>query len=697
MTHTEAPRRGQPNRLAHETSPYLLQHAWNPVDWHPWGEEALRIAREQDRPIFLSIGYSACHWCHVMEHESFENPDIAKRMNEWFVCIKVDREERPDLDQIYMTAVQLMTGRGGWPMSVFLTPGLQPFYGGTYWPPRQRMGMPGFHDILEHMHNVWETRRPDVLEAGRNLVQAIADHSSVPEGTVAPDADLLRHAAQQLKQNADRTHGGFGRAPKFPHPMDLRVLLRAWRRFQDDDALAVVRLTLDRMAAGGIYDQLGGGFHRYSTDEVWLAPHFEKMLYDNALLTPVYLEAWQATQNPDYARIARETCDYVLREMTQPEGGFYSTQDADSEGEEGRFFVWSEAEVLEQLGPDDARAFAYCYDVTPNGNWEGHNILRRTRTSEQASQVLGIPVDQLEAILQRSREKLFAVRSQRVWPGRDDKVLVGWNGLMIAALSQAAEVLDEPRYRDAARAAAEFILTQMRQPNGGLFHSYKDGRARFNAYLDDYACLIDGLTELYQATFEARWLEAAIELADAMLERFRDAEGGGFYYTTHDHEALIARPKDLQDNATPSGNSMAAHALLRLGTLCSRTDFQDVAVETLQLIAPLAARYATAAGQALQAVDFLVGPAIEVAVVEGNKPEENAEVLRILRQRFLPNKVLARRSAGDSDEALSPALQPLLKGRTARDGAATIYICRQGTCGLPLRGPAALQQALDKQ
>ncbi|HVW00863.1 MAG TPA: thioredoxin domain-containing protein [Planctomycetaceae bacterium] len=697
MTHTEAPQRKEPNRLANETSPYLLQHAWNPVDWHPWGEEALRLAREQDKPIFLSIGYSACHWCHVMEHESFEDPEIAKLMNDWFVCIKVDREERPDLDQIYMTAVQLITGRGGWPMSVFLTPELQPFFGGTYWPPRQRMGMPGFRDILEHMHNVWQTRRADALEAGRNLVQAIADHSSVPEGAVAPDADLLRRAAQQLKQSADRVHGGFGRAPKFPHPMDLRVLLRAWRRFQDDDALAVARLTLDKMAAGGIYDQLGGGFHRYSTDEVWLAPHFEKMLYDNALLTPVYVEAWQATQDPEYARIARETCDYVLREMTQPEGGFFSTQDADSEGEEGRFFVWSEAEVLEHLGADDARVFAYCYDVTPAGNWEGHNILRRTRTSEQASKVLGIDINQLEATLARARQKLFSVRSQRVWPGRDDKVLVGWNGLMIAALSQAAEVLDEPRYRDAARSAAEFILTKMRQPDGALLHAYKDGRARFNAYLDDYACLIDGLTELYQATFEARWLEAAVELADAMLARFHDPDGGGFYYTTHDHETLIARPKDLQDNATPSGNSMAAYALLRLGTLCSRNDFQDVAVETLQLIAPLAARYATAAGQALLAVDFLVGPAIEVAVVDGNNLDENAEVLRILRQPFRPNQVLARRFSGDSDESLSPALQPLLKGRIARDGATTVYICRQGTCGLPIRGPAALKQALEKQ
>jgi uncharacterized protein YyaL (SSP411 family) len=514
----------------------LLQHAFNPVDWFPWSDEALTLAKQLNKPIFLSIGYSACHWCHVMEHESFENADIAKLMNEHFVCIKVDREERPDLDQIYMTAVQIMTGRGGWPMSVFLTPDLRPFFGGTYWPPFARMNMPGFRDVLAGVNDAWKNRRDDVLRSADELTGELVVSASRLLPRAGMTLETLGHGMRELLRIADRQHGGFGGAPKFPHPMDLRLLLRCWKRFGDTEALDVVRLTLDKMAAGGIYDHLGGGFHRYSTDGRWLAPHFEKMLYDNALLTTTYLEAFQATGNADYARIVRETLDYVLSEMTQPQGGFYSTQDADSEGEEGKFFVWSEEEVLSLLSPAEGRLFCVAYDITQHGNWEEKNILNRPQSHEQVANVLQVSADELEAVLVRCRAKLLHARSQRIAPGRDDKVLVSWNGLMIAAMSQAASILGEPRYASAARSAADFILAKMFDAQGRLLHSFKDGRARFNGYLDDYACLIDGLIDLYQATFEAKYVEAAIDLAQQMSSRFEDPKGGGFFYTSIDHE-----------------------------------------------------------------------------------------------------------------------------------------------------------------
>ncbi|MBW3541196.1 MAG: thioredoxin domain-containing protein, partial [Planctomycetes bacterium] len=503
------------NRLAGETSPYLLQHAHNPVDWYPWGEEAIRAAREGDRPIFLSIGYSACHWCHVMEHESFEDPAIADSMNRWFVNVKVDREERPDLDQIYMNAVVAISGHGGWPMSVFLTPDLKPFFGGTYWPPDSRMGMPGFREILQKVHEAWEDRREQVHRGADELTEAVARMGLPREAAGAVDTALLKNASRALCRSADRQHGGFGGAPKFPHAMVLRVLLRAWKRFGSGDALDVVNLTLDHMARGGIYDHLGGGFHRYSTDARWLVPHFEKMLYDNALLVSTYTEAFQATATADYARVVRETLDYVLREMTHPDGGFYSTQDADSEGVEGKFFAWTEAEVLEYLTPEDAEVFAYCYDVTAGGNWSdphGHappkaNVLNRVKTHSQAARLLKKSEDELEEILARCRKTLFDVRERRPRPGRDEKILASWNGLMLAGMAHAAAVLDEPRYRTAAARAADFVLENMRDERGRLVHSWKDGRPRFNACLDDYAAIIDGLAEVYQATFEPRYVE----------------------------------------------------------------------------------------------------------------------------------------------------------------------------------------------
>lgn len=679
------------NRLIHETSPYLLQHAYNPVDWYPWGEEALAAARELDRPIFLSIGYSACHWCHVMEHESFENEAIAQLMNDHFVCIKVDREERPDIDQIYMNSVVLLTGHGGWPMSVFMTPDLKPFYGGTYFPPEPRMRMPSFPQILQSVNQAWVDKRSKVDAQAQELTEAIAQASGVREEPAGLNyEELLTNAQASLLQAVDTVNGGFGSAPKFPHPMSVRVLLRCWKRSGNEQALNAATHTLDRMAGGGIYDHLGGGFARYSTDARWLVPHFEKMLYDNALLVPAYLEAFQATGQEDYARVARETLDYVLREMTQPEGGFYSTQDADSEGEEGKFFVWSEDEIIELLGKDDGKVFNYCYDVSRHGNWEGKNILNRPKSHDEAARVLDMDATELAELLASCRATLFEARSQRIWPGRDDKVLASWNGLMIAAMAQGAMVLDEPKYADAAASAADFILEHMRESDGRLLHSFKDGQAKFNAYLDDYACLIDGLVELFQATGDGGRLTSALELADRLVEQFSDTDSGGFFYTSADHEALITRTKDSQDNATPSGNGMAAYALLRLGRLCSRTDLEEKAVATLEVLSGVMTQSAMAGGQPLMAVDFLEGPAWELVLIDGESAEGNAAARRSLSESFLPNRLVVATGATPT----TAELEPLLKDRSAVNGEPTLYACRAGACQAPVSGVDAIRVAI---
>lgn len=680
-----------PNRLAGETSPYLLQHACNPVNWQPWDDESLAQAKQLDRPIFLSIGYSACHWCHVMEHESFENHDIAAVMNAGFVNIKVDREERPDLDQIYMNAVMAMTGSGGWPMSVFLTPDLKPFFGGTYWPPAAKWGRPGFREILAAVQDAWTTRRDAVLQQAGELTEAVLQSALPAEGRGELSPDMLRQALRSLLRNADRTHGGFGSAPKFPHPMDLRVLLRCAKRFDNSEAIDVVRLTLDKMSHGGIYDHLGGGFARYSTDERWLVPHFEKMLYDNALLTTAYLEAYQMTKQADYLRVVRETLDYVLREMTQPEGGFYATQDADSEGVEGKFFVWTEAEVLDILGPDDGRIFCYCYDVTAGGNWEHQNILNRPKRSEQAAKLLKLDSDELESLLASCRAKLFAVRSKRIPPGRDDKILVSWNGLMIAAMAQAGVILDEPKYLAAAQSAADFILDKMTTESHRLYHCSKDGRARFNGYLDDNACLIDGLIELSQATLDPQYLHHACGFAAQMTNQFSDFAHGGFFYTSSDHETLIARNKEIHDNATPSGNSMAATALLKLARLTGRRDLEAKAVETLEMMSGTLARLPTAAGQALIALDFLTGPAYELMLIEGDDKTVADQALVAIQQRCIPNKVVWRHKSG---QPVPVELRPLLEGKTTVNGGTSLYVCREGVCQAPAVGAEAIQATI---
>ena len=680
------------NRLSGETSPYLLQHQHNPVDWFPWGPEALAKAKAEEKPIFLSIGYSACHWCHVMERESFENDAIAQMMNERFVNIKVDREERPDLDNLYMAAVQAMTGHGGWPMSVFLTPDLKPFYGGTYYPPTDSRGMPGFPRVLLSVERAWQEKRDEIQTAAADMTQQLQAAGDLPAATGELNMTLLDDAARSLGRMFEPVHGGFGTAPKFPHPMDLRVLIRHHARTGDAHALHMVRHTLDKMARGGIYDQLGGGFARYSTDDRWLAPHFEKMLYDNALLTTVYLEAFQLTRDDEYARIAAETIDYILARMTSPEGAFHSTEDADSEGVEGKFYVWDLAEIRQILGPDRASTFAAVYDVSEGGNWEGKNILNLPEPIATVASRLARDPATLRADLAESRAKLFEARERRIHPGKDTKILTSWNGLMLAALAEAGAILNEPRYVEAASRAADFLLKTMRTPEGRLLRTCRDGQAKLNAYLDDYANLIDGLTRLFEATGEARWIESALELTETLIDEFHDAEKGGFFYVGRSHETLIARQKDAYDNATPSGNAMAATALVRLAALTGRDDLDKLARSTLRSVHLVMERMPTAAGQSLVALDFLLAPAREYALIAGADPADLTTAFAVIARKFDPHKVVA-----PAPNPVSPRLTeivPLLADRPARDGQVTTYVCVNFACQAPLVGIKALEEFL---
>ena len=678
----------EPNRLAKETSPYLQQHQWNPVDWYPWGEEAFEAARMQDKPIFLSVGYSACHWCHVMERESFEDEGIAELLNRHFISVKVDREERPDVDQIYMSAVQLITRRGGWPMSVFMTHDGKPFYGGTYWPPTSRMGMPGFRDIVTKLADYWNHKRDEVDSSADDLVEAIQRMAAPAFEKTQLDEQVLRNAMEELISSADRVRGGFGSAPKFPHPMDIRFLLRAWKRFGNEDAREIALQTLSKMANGGIYDHLGGGFHRYSTDANWLVPHFEKMLYDNALLVPAYLEAYQITADEEHARVVRETLDYVLREMTAPNGGFYSTQDADSEGVEGKFFVWKDAEIDQLLPESDAVLFKAAYDVSPAGNWEGSTILNRPRPLEDVADELAVSLEELNESLARSRQTLFDHRSRRIAPGRDEKILTAWNGMMISAFAQAALVLNEPRYLDAARSAAAFLLSTVRDEQGRLLHAFKDDQARFMAYLDDYACLIDGLIDLFQASSDPSSLKSAVALAEDAISRFSDPDTDAFFYTANDHEALIARTRDVQDNAMPSGNGMMATALERLSHLTSRTDFAEQAAAILDSCGAFLQEHPRAAGQSLIALDNVLGPAYEVVVTAGEN-DASPDLWFHLWSNYHP-RVVAFQWKGDSVEA---PLAALVEGKSV-EGTARAYVCQHGSCSSPAESPEALNQAL---
>ncbi len=684
-----------PNRLSQETSPYLLQHQNNPVDWYPWGEEAIQKARSEDKPIFLSIGYAACHWCHVMEHESFENDAIAALLNQDFVAIKVDREERPDLDQIYMNAVQMLTGHGGWPMSMFLTPELKPFYGGTYFPPQASRGMPGFDQILTAVADAWKNRREQALAGAEQLTAELQTvGKSVGGDADALDRGLIDAAMGQLRRSFDSTYGGFGQAPKFPHPMDLQLLLVEYQRTRQAGLIDMVRLTLDRMAAGGIYDHLGGGFARYSVDARWLVPHFEKMLYDNALLTSAYLDAYLLTQDENYARIVRETLDYTLRDMTDPEGGFYSTEDADSEGEEGLFYTWTPDEIDAVLGEERGATFGRVYDVSDSGNFEGRSILNLPKTLLQCAAILKRDPAELAAELADSRAKLFAAREKRVRPGRDDKVIVSWNGLMIDTMARAGAALNEPRYIDAAEKAAHFILNRLRHSDGRLLHTYRAGTAKLDAYLDDYSALANSLVTLYESTFNEHWIDESAVLMAVVLEKFSDPAAGGFFYTATDHEQLITRTKELTDSSTPSGNALAATALLRLGRLLGYSEHLDAAEKTLAAAVPIMERASLAAGQMLLALDRYIGPAHELVLVGNFANQDTVNALNVIQQQFLPRCVIATRLAGSASPTKSTLLDVLFSGKSSPDGKPALYICQDFACRAPAVGLTAVQSKL---
>ncbi len=708
-----------PNRLINESSPYLQQHAYNPVDWYTWGEEALEKARQDDKPILLSVGYSACHWCHVMERESFENEDIARLMNENFVSIKVDREERPDIDSIYMSAVQALTGRGGWPMTVFLTPEGKPFYGGTYFPPEDRHGMPAFPRVLQAMADAYKNRRSEVTEASENLVQQVQKMSSLQKGRDPLADDVLHRAYAALAPQFDSQHGGFGQAPKFPQPMVYEFLLRYHHRTKNEDALKMIEVTLEKMAHGGMYDQIGGGFHRYSTDAHWLVPHFEKMLYDNALLARLFLHVYQVTGKPMYRRIVEETLDYVLREMTSPEGGFYSAQDADSEGVEGRYFVWRSDEIKEVLGEKDSQLICRYYGVTEQGNFEASNILHIAPDPLLShSEDPGLPGDEesstplsadpepachwpvgvewpesatnLDTLITKTKARLLEHRQKRVAPSRDDKILTAWNGLMLRSFAEAAATLNSPTYLAAARNNAHFLLSSLRR-DGRLLRAYKDGKAKLKAYLEDYASLIDGLLVIHGATLEPRWLEEAVSLGESMIDLFWDERKETFYDTGSDHEALIIRPKDTFDNALPSGSSAAVDVMLRLAIVTGDRTYSERASTALRAMREPMARVPTGLSHWLCALDFHLSAPKEIAIIGEPNNAATKSLISEVHRRFLPNKVVI--GGSPQDTAIFGSI-PLLQGRGDVDGNPAAYVCENYACQMPLTKHEDLAQQL---
>jgi uncharacterized protein YyaL (SSP411 family) len=680
----------KPNRLVNEQSPYLRQHAYNPVDWYPWGEEALKRAREENKPILLSIGYSACHWCHVMERESFENETIARLMNENFVPIKVDREERPDLDQIYMDAVQLITGRGGWPLTMFLTPDGRPFFGGTYWPPEDRHGMPGFGRILTAVANAYRSGAREVSHNVEKLTEALGALSSYEPAAGEMRRDLAVAAARSLAGAYDSINGGIGGAPKFPNTFVFSLFLRVFAGEGDEAMGEMVRHTLKRMARGGIYDQIGGGFHRYSVDERWMVPHFEKMLYDNALLARLYADAGRALNEAEFLAVSREILDYVLREMTSPEGGFYSSQDADSEGEEGKFFLWTLREVERIVGPDLAPIAERYFDITEEGNFEQRNILHRTIEPADAARMFGKTEEEIESAIATIRAKLLAARNQRVHPGRDEKILTAWNAMMISAFAEGYRAHHEPRYLEAARRAAEFILRTM-WDGRALKRSYKDGVARFNAYLEDYALLAGAMLDMYQASLDSAWLERARMLADVILDRFLDRQKGGFYFTSDDHEALITRSKAAFDGSTPSGNSAAVMALLRIGEYTGEDRYRAEAERTLKLFREFIEKQPFGFSHMLEAVDLYHRGPTEVVLAGERNSAEFREWMDRLGLLYVPNLALFAADSGGSIERLPEQV----RGKTQRDGRLTAYVCRDRTCSAPITDFKELARELE--
>ncbi|ARA92369.1 thioredoxin domain-containing protein [Rhodothermaceae bacterium RA] len=694
-----------PNRLAGSDSPYLLQHRDNPVDWFPWGDEAFEKARREDKPVFLSIGYATCHWCHVMAHESFEDPEVAALLNEGFVSIKVDREERPDIDQIYMTVCQLATGQGGWPLTVVMTPDKRPFFVATYLPKRSRLQRIGMMELLPRLRAAWETNRAEVLAAADDLTGVLRQMSAADAGGEQPGRAWLDAAFGQLARRYDPEHGGFGQAPKFPSPHHLLFLLRYTSRTGRDDALRMVTHTLDRMRMGGIYDHVGFGFHRYATDRTWTLPHFEKMLYDQAMLSMAYTEAYQATGRLRFRRTAEEILTYVLRDLTDPEGGFYSAEDADSEGREGAFYLWTVDELRAVLGEDDARRAIEWFNVEPRGNFEeeatrrrtGENVLFRRPASEEASDgeaddgEAGEQAERLEAI----RRRLFAAREQRPRPLRDDKILTDWNGLMIAALALAGRVLEDARYTGAAARAVGFIRRFLWREDGRLWHRYRQGHAGLQANLDDYAFLCWGLLECYETTFEPRYLREAVQLAEQMIALFEDAGRGGFFFTPSDGEPLLIRPKEPYDNAYPSGHSVAVLVLIRLARMLGRPAWEDRAIRAARAYGEAVRRHPSAFTALLTGLDLAIGPSAEVVIAGDPAAADTQALLTALRRPYLPRKVVMLRPADDAPDACFD-LAPYLVHQRSLEGRATAYVCRNLQCDQPTTDPAVMLARLQE-
>ncbi len=688
------------NRLIHEKNPYLLQHAHNPVDWYPWGPEAFRRAESENKPIFLSIGYSTCHWCHVMARESFEDEEVARLMNEVFINIKVDREERPDIDGVYMTVCQLMTGSGGWPLTIIMTPDKRPFFAGTYFPRESRMGRLGMVELVQGVRKMWATRREEVFSSAEQVLGTLRQLAAETGSGPAPDRSTLEKAYTHLRRRFDPLQGGFGEAPKFPSAHNLFFLLRYWRRTGEPRALEMVEKTLRSMRRGGIYDHIGFGFHRYSTDARWRLPHFEKMLYDQAMLSLAYLEAYQATGRAEYARTAGEIFTYVLRDMTSPDGGFYSAEDADSEGREGKFYLWSIDEVRRVLQKEESDLIIPMFGLQEDGNFTeeasgrrtGENLFHQEKAIDEMTQRLGRTERELEEVFENARQKLFDVRRKRIHPHKDDKILADWNGMMIAALARGAQVLDNPDYAEAALAAAGFVLREMRGAGGRLMHSHRDGHTSAPAHLDDYAFMIWGLLELYEAVFDVRHLKEAVELQDHLLRRFWDVSGG-FYFTSDDGEEILVRQKDAYDGAIPSGNSVSMMNLIRLARITANPEWEEKAVAIARAYARSIEQMPTAYAQMLAAVEFLQGPSFEIVIAGDPRKEDTREMIRALRRPFLPGKVVLLRPIDGRPPEIE-RLAPFTATMDGRDGRATAYVCSGFSCQNPTSDIAEMLEML---
>lgn len=689
------------NRLIFEKSPYLLQHADNPVEWYPWGPEAFEKAQKENKPIFLSVGYSTCHWCHVMAHESFEDREVAKLMNEVFVCVKVDREERPDIDNIYMTICQMMTGSGGWPLTIIMTPDKKPFFAGTYFPKESRFGRIGMLELVPRIKEIWIARQDEALNLANQITatlkQVLNDSSGEELGERA-----MKIAYEQLAQHFDEEYGGFGHAPKFPTPCNLLFLLRYWRRSGNKKSLEIVEKTLQAMRSGGIYDHVGFGFHRYSIDFKWFVPHFEKMLCDQAMLAMAYTEAYQATGKEEYARTAQEIFKYALRDMMAPTGGFYSAEDADSEGREGKFYLWTWKEIREILKKEDSDLIIRVFNIEKAGNFTeeatgqrtGTNILHPQKSLTEIASDLKISEQELRDRLENARQKLLAIREKRIHPHKDDKILADWNGLMIAALAKGAQVFDEPKYAEAAKRAADFILKNMLNLDGRLLHRYRDGQAAIPAYVDDYTFMVWGLIELYEATFDVLYLRKALDLNRDLLEHFWDNKNGGFYFTADDSENLPVRQKQIYDGATPSGNSVAMLNLLRLGRITANFNFEEKAVKIGRTFFKNFVQSPIAYTQLMVAVDFAVGPSYEVVIAGNSQTRATKDMLKTLRTRFVPNMiVILRPSEQESPDIIR--LAEFTKDKTSIQGKATAYVCINYTCKIPTTEISKMLELLD--